>query len=96
MGRRYAAVNHDLPMFPLRTAYPPYRNEDQGSPQAQSRSKSPAAANSEVLADKARRACGRGKQRQGELRQFVNILNKLYALGFFPEISLVSAVAKAM
>jgi hypothetical protein len=52
--------------------------------------------NSEVLADKLDALADAASSGNGSYAQFENILNKLHALGFFPEISLISAVAKAM
>ncbi len=50
----------------------------------------------EALADKLDELADEAANGKASYAQFENILNKLHALGFYPEISLISAVAKAM
>ena len=50
----------------------------------------------EALADKLDELAAAAGNGKASYAQFESILNKLHALGFFPEISLISAVAKAM
>jgi hypothetical protein len=50
----------------------------------------------EALADKLDELAGAAGSGKASYAEFENILNKLHALGFYPEISLISAVAKSM
>ena len=50
----------------------------------------------EALADKLDELADAAANGKASYVEFESILNKLHALGFFPEISLISAVAKAM
>ena len=52
--------------------------------------------NIEFLADKIDELAGAAAGGKASYAQFEAILNKLHASGFYPEISLISAVAKAM
>jgi hypothetical protein len=52
--------------------------------------------NIEALADKLDELAHAAVDGKASYVEFESILNKLHALGFFPEISLISAVAKAM
>jgi hypothetical protein len=50
----------------------------------------------EALADKLYELAAAAGNGKASYAQFENILNKLHELEFYPEISLISAVAKAM
>jgi hypothetical protein len=50
----------------------------------------------EALADRFNELADAAANGKASYAQFENILNKLHALGSYPEISLISAVAKAM
>ena len=50
----------------------------------------------EALADRLDELADAARNGKANYAQFENILHKLHALGFYPEMSLISAVAKAM